>query len=179
MDYKAKFDKGISVEKFESILGENKSLHDLHYSRADIEKYRSELGALPPLRIIVLTEPWCGDSIAVVPVLLKLFENNDAVEIRFLLRDQNPELMEQFLSNGARAIPKILVLDGNYILLFHWGARPTAAQNIFENHRADIEAGKIEKIEVIKKIRNFYSKEKGRSIAEEFTKKLMEYVKDA
>jgi hypothetical protein len=170
MDYKAKFNKAMSVAEFYEILSENKKLHDLHYKRADVEEALTRLGTrLPHLKIIVLTETWCGDSLAIVPVLLMLLEGIDNVEVRFLLRDENPDLMDLYLTNGSRSIPKIIFLDKDYHPLGHWGPRPKVVQEIFETHRADINAGKIEKTEVIKKIRIFYSKDRGRVIAGELS----------
>jgi thiol-disulfide isomerase/thioredoxin len=177
MEYKAKFEKALDIDKFCGILGENKNLHDLHYERTEVERFREQLeGKLPHLKLIVLTEPWCGDSIAVVPTLLRLLEKNPGVEIRFLLRDENPDLMELFLTNGSRSIPKIIILDDDYRLLGYWGPRPKVAQDIFESYRADINAGKVNKKEAIKKIRSFYSKDKGHAIAEDLSRALLEAV---
>lgn len=170
----AKFENGLTSEEFEATLGENKDLHDHHYKKNDVSAFREILeGKLEDTNIIVITEPWCGDSLAIVPTLLKLFEDNDAVTIRFVPRDENLDLMDQYLTNGGRAIPKFIVTDGSFNELFNWGPRPAAAQQIFEDHRADIAEGKIEKSEVHKKIRAFYAKDRGKSICEEFISLLL------
>ncbi len=174
MDYQASFESALDTESYCSLLGNNSKLHERHLERAEVDSYRSRLeGALPPLKIVVLTEPWCGDSVAIVPVLLKLLEGNQNVEIRFLLRDENAELMDLHLTNGARSIPKIIVLDAGYNVRAVWGPRPKAAQAIFTEMRADIEAGRSEKFDAIKKIRNFYSRDKGDAIATELTETLL------
>jgi len=105
--------------------------------------------------------------------LIKIFENSNP-EIRVALRDKNPELIDQFLTNGGRAIPIILVLDeaGNLILKF--GPRPQKSQAIFEEYRQDIADGVIERKEVSRKIRTFYSKDRGKAISEEFITRLNE-----
>jgi len=76
MDYKEKFMTGMDAETYCGILGENKALHDHYYKRADVDADHSRLasGLSRKLNVIVLTEPWCGDSVAVVPVLLRLVE---------------------------------------------------------------------------------------------------------
>src|SRR5690606_13837367 len=63
-------------------------------------------------KFVVLTEAWCGDAAQAIPVLgamEELAEGN--IELQFLLRDENPELMDQFLTNGGRSIPKLIIYD--------------------------------------------------------------------
>jgi hypothetical protein len=172
-----KFKGGMTTAEFEGTLGENRQLHEHHYDRNDVSQYRQEIASLPQLRIIILTEPWCGDSLAIVPTILKLFEGFDNVQIRFVPRDENPDLMDHYLTRSGRAIPKIIVMDENFNELFNWGPRPGVAQQIFETYRDDIAAGNVEKKDVIKKIRAFYSKDKGQVILKDFTDKLHESLK--
>jgi hypothetical protein len=122
---------------------------------------------IKPLKIIVLTEPWCGDSLAIFPVVRSIAEINGHWEMRILRRDENPELMDQFLTRKTRAVPIFLFLDENYSLISRFGPRPQAAQAIFETHREEFKAGKIDKSELIKKIRTFYAKDRGKAILNE------------
>jgi len=63
-------------------------------------------------RVLVITEDWCGASLASVPFVIKLVEGMPGVEMRIFLRDENPDLMDQFLKNGLyRSIPVIVFLD--------------------------------------------------------------------
>jgi thiol-disulfide isomerase/thioredoxin len=152
-------------------------LHQHHYKRNDVSAYRARIeGKLPELRMIILTEPWCGDSLAIVPTLLKLFEGFENVEIRFVPRDENKDLMQHYLTRGGEAIPVFIVIDEDFNELFHWGPRPEKVQAIFEEHRADIAAGRIAKADVHKKIRAFYARDRGKTILEEFTGKLLKAV---
>lgn len=170
-----KFENGLSVKTFEESLGEHADLHQLHYRKNDVSDFVDEWsGKMPDLKIIVITEPWCGDSLAIFPTLIKFFENFDTVDIRVVPRDENHDLMNQYLTNGGMAIPKFVVMDENFNELFNWGPRPADVQQIFEDHRADIEAGKIEKAEVHKKIRRFYAKDRGKTILTEFLGKVEE-----
>lgn len=175
MDLKAYFDKGISAQQYESgFSADQRSLHQKHYDRADVEEFKIRLAdSSKPLRIMVLTEPWCGDSSAIVPVLLKLLEGMEQVEVRFLARDRHPDLMDRYLTRGGRAIPKIIVADEEFNELFNWGPRPDGIQQIYEDHRSQIERGEVEKTDVIKKIRAYYAKDRGRAIAEDFTRRLL------
>jgi hypothetical protein len=71
--------------------------------------------------------------------------------------------MDQFLTNGVRAIPIFIFLAEDGKFLFRWGPRPIATSKIFEANRLLLKQGKIEKQEIIKKIRAFYAKDKGRT----------------
>jgi len=168
MNYTDYFQKALSYENYVSMLGENYTLHQLHYSKFSITPdTQSVLNEFKLLKILVITEPWCGDSLAVLPVIRRISEQIKGSELRILLRDQHLELMKRFLSNGSQAIPKFLFLNPGGDLLFHWGSRPRPAQQIFEDHREAMKQGTIAKGEVLKKIRNYYSRDKGQEIIKE------------
>ncbi len=82
---------------------------------------------------LVLTEGWCGDAAQVIPVLNAMAVLNKNVQLSFLLRDENPELMDQYLTNGvSRSIPKLIVYNSsNNEELFNWGPRPAEIQRKF------------------------------------------------
>lgn len=168
------FERGLTIESYKKLLNDQLRVHNLHYDRAQIDS--DALSGIPPLKILVITEPWCGDSTAILPVIQKLFEDHDT-EIRVLLRDQNPELIDRFLTNGARAIPILLILDAKGNFLAKYGPRPETAQAIFEAHRDDINSGKIEKSKVIRKIRTFYSKDRGKTILNSFLNSLGQTIR--
>ena len=85
--------------------------------------------ALPAKRhLLVLLEDWCGDAINTMPVLAALVAQVPQLELRVLERDRNPDLMERHLSDGARAIPVVIVLDERWQELGWWGSRPAALQ---------------------------------------------------
>ena len=165
MDLKAYFEKALTYDQYVELLEDNRELHRLHYKKFKASPGEEQvIKKIKPLKIIVLTEPWCGDSLAIFPVVRKIAEINGHWEMRILRRDENLELMDQFLTRNARAVPIFLFLDEDYKLISRFGPRPQAAQAIFEMHREEFKAGKIEKSEVIKKIRNFYAKDKGKAI---------------
>ncbi|MGD9489813.1 MAG: thioredoxin family protein [Calditrichaceae bacterium] len=166
MNLLKEFNESLTIDEYENFLGDQLPLHQLHYGKADTGEYLTE--DIPELKLLVITEPWCGDSTAILPVLLKLFEDKP-VEFRVALRDQNTDLIDRFLTRGGRAIPIILILDSDGEFLTRFGPRPKNVQEIYELYRPDIQSGKIEKIEVSKKIRNFYAKDRGKSILDEFT----------
>ncbi len=168
MDLKAYFEKALPYDEYMTLLEENLALHQQHYRKFEIsEEEAKEIKRFKPLNIIVLTEPWCGDSLAILPVVRKIAETNGTWIVKVLRRDENPGLMAQFLTRGSRSVPIFLFLTGDYSLVFHWGPRPLAAQEIFEQYREQFKQGKIEKSEVIKKIRNFYARNRGKAILKE------------
>jgi len=173
MDLKTAFDQGLTPTDYELLLDEKQQgLHALYQKRARIEPEDVErLRSAGPLAALVITEPWCGDSLAIFPVVLALFESAGA-EVRVALRDKNPDLIDQYLTNGGRAIPIVVVLDEDGHEQFHWGPRPAPAQAIVEEHREAVAAGTMEKIEVHKRIRAFYAGDHGKTIVEEFARRL-------
>ena len=168
MNLKNYFEKAMSYEEYVDKLGDNLALHQLHYKKCRIsEEDEKKIKKIKPMNLLVLTEPWCGDSLAIFPVVRRIMEANDSWSMRILLRDENLDLMDQFLTMGGRSIPIFLFLAEDYSLLFKWGPRPKATRQIFEEHRQQIREGKIEKMEVIKKIRSFYAKDRGKAILSE------------
>ena len=80
---------------------------------------------------LVLTEGWCRDAAQIVPVLNALAKLNSNIELKLLLRDDNLDLMDQYLTNGkSRSIPRLIVVDSDIMEeLFNWGASPAIQQS--------------------------------------------------
>ena len=77
------------------------------------------------LAVLVLTEDWCESSISNLPVLARLAAASGRLNLRFFLRDQHLDLMDQFLKEGTqRAIPTIVFFDHNFRQLGVWIERP-------------------------------------------------------
>src|SRR5690606_10978713 len=88
--------------------------------RTDIEAFR---GCAEKQTWLVLLESWCGDAAQAIPVLNKIAQEVPAIDLKILLRDENPELMNLFLTDGSRSIPKLIVLDEAYGVVGSWGPR--------------------------------------------------------
>jgi ADP-heptose:LPS heptosyltransferase len=163
-DYK----RALPYAAYIDILEKNLSLHQLQYKKFVINvTTMNKISKFQSVKILVITEPWCSDSLALLPVVKKIAECNKRWDLKVLLRDKNAELMDNYLTNGAKAIPVFLFLNENGDLLFRWGPRPAPAVEIFSRHRSLIKTGKIEKQEVIKKIRTFYAKDRGKTTLSE------------
>ncbi|WP_166960750.1 thioredoxin family protein [Yeosuana marina] len=110
---------------------------------------------------LVITESWCGDAAHIVPVLYKIAELIN-INFRVVLRDENLELMDQFLTNGARAIPKLIMIDnvtGNVLNTF--GPRPLEATKMVIDYKEQHGAITPEFKEALQV---WYNKNKGQSI---------------
>lgn len=78
---------------------------------------------------LVITEGWCGDTAQIIPVLNAICNATPNIRLMLLLRDDNPDVMEQYLTNGARSIPKLICLEKESLReLFTWGPRPAPLQ---------------------------------------------------
>jgi hypothetical protein len=78
---------------------------------------------------IVITEGWCADTAQQVPVFAAIEKENPSITLCLLLRDGNPDVMEQYLTNGTRSIPKIICVDADSLSeKFTWGPRPAELQ---------------------------------------------------
>ncbi|AVQ99708.1 thioredoxin family protein [Oceanobacillus iheyensis] len=90
------------------------------------------------LRAIVLTEDWCGDAMLNIPILLHIAEAGD-IDVRMLLRDQNLELMDNYLTNGkSRSIPIIIFLDQEGNEVAKWGPRAEKIQAFVNESQAKL-----------------------------------------
>lgn len=118
-----------------------------------------------PMTWLVITEGWCGDAGQLLPFVAKLSEENPQIELKFILRDENPELMNQFLTNGARSIPIIIGLSQHQDILGQWGPRPAPIQKEFlENKISGERSGK----EFSEYMHLWYAKDKGITFQNEF-----------
>ena len=114
---------------------------------------------------LVLVESWCGDAAQALPVIHKIAELNVGIRLRILLRDKNESLMNQFLTNGARAIPKLIMIDSeSEEVIDTFGPRPSAITKIVEDYKRI--HGKITP-EFKEDIQRWYNKDKGQTIMED------------
>lgn len=113
---------------------------------------------------IVLSEGWCGDAAHSLPVIHKLAEANENIDLKVVLREKNPDLMNDFLTNGGKSIPKMILYDPETkTVLGDWGPRPKPAQGIFlkarENH-IDFEVYEQD-------LQKWYNRDKGQTAIKE------------
>jgi hypothetical protein len=188
--FKEKFEKSLTYSEYKDLvlkLSENKATTGADQSESRIANTR--LNAARMKRIdkttemlteageafanlkkeyawLVLTESWCGDSAQNIPVINKLAELSNAIQIRFLFRDENPELMECCLTNGTKSIPKLISVDSRtFNLLGTWGPRPAPAQNMMLEYKTKKHKAYEE---VQRDIAVWYNEDKGVTLQKEF-----------
>ncbi len=122
---------------------------------------------------MVLTEAWCGDSAQSLPMISKMAKENPRIELRILLRDENPDIMNQYLTNGKQGIPKLVVFDKTGNELFTWGPRPREAAELF----ARLQHEGWEKGDIYQELHKWYARDKGKSIEHEFIEILNAHLK--
>ncbi len=114
---------------------------------------------------LVLAESWCGDAAQILPIIYKMSEVSEKVTLKVALRDDNDNVMQQFLTNGGRAIPKLIVLDAKTLaVVADWGPRPHGAKQLIIDYKAAHgvvdETAKIE-------LQKWYLHDKGISVQQE------------
>ena len=114
------------------------------------------------LRLLVIAEDWCGDASNTVPVLGKLGDEAEGIDVRIISRDDNPEVMDRYLTDGARSIPIAILLDSDFKEIGYWGPRPKELQQWVMDNK-DL----IPKEERYPQVRRWYAKDKGASTLRE------------
>jgi hypothetical protein len=116
---------------------------------------------------MVLTEAWCGDSAQNLPLIAAIARlHPEKIKLHILLRDENPELMDNYLTNGARSIPKLIAVNdtlGKHA--FEWGPRPLQAQQLFKHWKMNSQGKSWDDFE--KELHGWYANDKTNSAQRE------------
>lgn len=114
---------------------------------------------------LIITEGWCGDAAQNIPVIEKIAAESANIETRYVLRDENSELMDRYLTYNARSIPKLIALDAETLEeIGTWGPRPQVAMNYFFEMR---KSG-MEKSQMMENLQRWYLADKNRTLQKEF-----------
>jgi len=152
----------------EDLLNYSK-LNDRRMTRLDktIQLSQETLLALKkinkPITWLVLSEGWCGDAAQTLPVINKIADKSDLINLRIIFRDEHEELMRHFLTNGGKSIPKLIVLNSENDVLNTWGPRPNIATKMvqdYKNTHGQLDAAFKQELQV------WYNKDKGVNIQE-------------
>lgn len=114
-----------------------------------------------PVYFLIITESWCGDAAQTMPMMNKIAQAA-GIDFKVVLRDENLELMDQFLTNGSRSIAKLILVDKHTNLpLATWGPRPTTATQLVASEKAT----KGELSPAFKEeLQNWYNTDKGKDV---------------
>lgn len=100
----------------------------------DLEAFRRA----KPLHVVVLTEDWCGDALANVPILGRIAKETGVLDIRVFLRDQNDDLMSQYMNGEFKSIPVFAFFDESFNEVGRWVERPAAVTERRKQKRSEI-----------------------------------------
>ena len=165
-------DKSTGHTQSEAITGYS-FLNDRRMKRLDktikiSEETIAEMNTInEPQTWLVIAEGWCGDAAQNLPVIHKIAETSNLINLKVVLRDDNEGLMNLFLTNGGKAIPKLIILDKNNNVINTWGPRPTVAAQMVADYKA--EHGVID-AQFKQDLQVWYNKDKGLSVQDDFVK---------
>jgi len=161
--------KSTGIEQSESHL-EFSILNDKRMDRLDktltiSEETQNSLDNLNKgFTFLVIAEGWCGDAAQILPIINKVAEASDKIEFKIVLRDENEDLMNQYLTNGSKSIPKVLILDQENNVLDSWGPRPAVASKMVMDYKA--QNGSLDE-DFKKNLQIWYNKDKGNNTQDE------------
>ncbi|MGI4751676.1 MAG: thioredoxin family protein [Janthinobacterium lividum] len=134
---------------------------------------KTALEAAPATIWLVLTEGWCGDAAFNVPMLAAIEKAvPEKVQLRFLFRDSNLELMDANLTDGCRSIPKLIVLSKDLKDLATWGPRPDDLQLLMKGWKNEGLALQA----LLPKVQHWYDADQTKSIQKELTAIVKSYA---
>jgi hypothetical protein len=162
-DFKALWNLALPFEGFVAASEQHKGLWEGIYRIVRVPDWAFQAVPLGTrLRLLVIAEDWCGDASSTVPILARFADAAPGLELRVLRRDEHPELMDRYLTNGSRSIPIVIALDESYRELGHWGPRPSVLQAwVMENRPV------VPKAELYPRIRKWYARDRGETTLRE------------
>ena len=174
-EYKKRIEKAVEEEQIDS---GNQSDDLIQYSRLNLHRMnrveksvtldihlKSALKNLKEeLTWLVISEGWCGDASQSLPIFAKIeSESENKIKMKIVFRDDNLELMDQYLTEGSRSIPKLICLK-NGKPLWSWGARPSAANQLVKEYKLRNPENRKGYAEELHK---WYAKDRGTEIQQE------------
>ena len=162
-DFRGLWDLALPYERFVAESEQHRGLWEGIYKVMRVPEWAFQ--AVPPgtrRRLLVIAEDWCGDASSTIPIVARFADAVPGMELRILHRDEHPELMDRYLTNGARAIPIVIVLDESFRELGHWGPRPAPLQAWVLENRA-----RVPKAELYPQVRRWYARDRGETTLRE------------
>ena len=133
-----RFEQGLTYEQWKAQMTRNRERHDANeqgipLGEADLAPFKN----LPRrVNVLMLAEDWCGDVIANTPIVGRLASEVDTLNLRVFLRDQNEDIMNQYLKEGKyKSIPTVVFYDNDFNELGIWIERPESVTQLREEKR--------------------------------------------
>jgi len=163
LDFRTLWEQALPFDAYVAASSQHRGLWEGLYRIARMPDWA--LTAVPGgarRRLLVLAEDWCGDASNTVPVIARLADAVPELELRVLRRDEHPEVMDRYLTNGSRSIPIVIALNEEFGEVGHWGPRPTELQSWVMTNRQT-----IPKSELYPQVRRWYARDRGESTLRE------------
>jgi thioredoxin-like negative regulator of GroEL len=189
LEYKEYFDKGINYAEYKEQMADDLAsnydvkikeyislnqhrMHRVEKTYAISDSLTQEVENLKNKTYwLVLTEHWCGDASQILPALHKIEAESDGkIEMRLVYRDQNLRLMDQYLTNNGRSIPKLIQLDSNFNVTGVWGPRPAVAQKLV----MELKSNPTTAASYANQLHLWYAKDKQKSLEIEISELLLQ-----
>jgi hypothetical protein len=143
--------------------------------RLDLETLISFQNFQGKLTWLVIVEAWCGDVAQNLPYIHAMSQLNGNIDLKLILKSDYPEIMRQFLTEGAESIPKLICINQEYHeVIGTWGSRPAEAKKMLEDYKNN---PVIPKDELLENIQKWYNLNKGMLIQQEFRMLLVDWQK--
>ena len=128
-----RYAQGMTYDEYMDSIKVNKARFEEYYANVKLEPGQAaklrELTAAQggPNHMMVIGEDWCGDVVRELPVLARVAEAA-GLELRIFPRDENHDIMNEFLKEGLyMSIPVAVFYDKEHDYICHWIERSQAA----------------------------------------------------
>ena len=116
---------------------------------------------------ILITESWCGDGAQCIPVISKIANQSSNIELKLIFRDENLNLIDRYLTNGSRSVPKLICIDKTtHHEIGTWGPRPIEIQKMVLDYKKNNPNSTHD--EFVNNLHLCYARDKTQSIQDEF-----------
>lgn len=100
------------------------------------EEHAALAGLSRQVRVLAIAEDWCGDVVRHVPALEVLNSATPLLEVRYISRQERPDIFIRFLTNGGEAIPKFIFLSDSFVEYANWGPMPESCKHLIARGKA-------------------------------------------
>jgi len=140
IDWRKVFESGKDYESWLASGESSQSGAFMEESRQGLELEPRDVGFLnalrQPVHVVAIAEDWCGDVVRHVPALQRLADAAPNLKIRFITRDQYPDVFVRFLTNGGEALPKFIFLNDDFVECGNWGPMPQECRELIARGKA-------------------------------------------
>ena len=163
MDFRTLWQQGMTFSDFVAAAApEHRHLWEGVYRTASIPDW-ARMPVMEERKLLALVEDWCIDTSSTIPFLARWAEMVPGLSLRLLRRDEYPALMDRYLTNGARSIPIVLVLDREFREVARWGPYPAPLADWVREHKPPA----LPRADFVKGKRVWYARDRGETTLRE------------